>query len=89
MSAPIETVDAVTEEESSRRQHRTRERAARERHERFEVALEEFDKRAAAKRTSDRVSMTDPDARVMKQAEGHRAERQRADRNRRGARRHS
>jgi transposase len=68
--AAVAALDAVSEEESSRQQQRARERAAREKRERLEAALQEFDKLAAAKSTVDRVSTTDPDARVMKQADG-------------------
>jgi transposase len=68
--AAVAALDAVSEEESSRQQHRARERAAREKRARLEAALQEFDKLTATKSTVDRVSTTDPDARVMKQADG-------------------
>ena len=41
-------------------------RARRERRQRLESALKEFDKLKAAKSRVERVSTTDPDARVMK-----------------------
>jgi transposase len=66
----VEAFDAQTEEESSRQMQAARQRAKRERQERLESALKEYDKLEAAKSRVKRVSTTDPDARVMKQAEG-------------------
>jgi transposase len=66
----MEELDAQTEEESSRRVQGARKRARRERRERLESALKQFDKLKASKSRVDRVSTSDPDARVMKQAEG-------------------
>jgi transposase len=59
----------------SRREQAARERAARERQERIERALAELPKVRAAKKTEEkreqaRVSTTDPEARVMKMADG-------------------
>jgi len=51
--------------------HRARERAVREKKERMEHALGELEKmKADAGKKESRVSMTDPDARVMKQSDG-------------------
>ncbi len=67
----VEAVEAKEEEEASLQMARARERARRERQERLATALEEWkglqEEKADAKR---RVSVTDPDARVMKQADG-------------------
>lgn len=68
--AAVEALDAVSEEDSSRQMERARERAVREHHARLEAALQEFAKLEAAHSRVDRVSTTDPDARVMKQADG-------------------
>lgn len=57
-----------------RRQHRARERAARERHERVELALGQLAQVEAQKKAADkdqaRVSTTDAEARVMKMGDG-------------------
>jgi transposase len=66
----VEALEAQTEEESSRQMKAAQQRARRERRQRLESALKEFDKLKAAKSRVERVSTTDPDARVMKQAEG-------------------
>ena len=66
----VEALNAQTEEESSRQMQAAQQRARRERQERLESALKEYDKLKAAKSRIDRVSTTDPDARIMKQAEG-------------------
>ena len=66
----VEELDAQPEEESSRQMQRARERARRERRERLESALKQFDKLKASKSRVDRVSTSDPEARVMKQADG-------------------
>ena len=58
----------------SRRQHKARDRAARERQERVQRALEQFPQVEAQKKPKDkdkaRVSTTDADARVMKMGDG-------------------
>ena len=68
----VAAVEEMGEEETSRRAAKARERAQHERKERLEQALEEFEK--LAKEGSDkekrRVSTSDPQARVMKQADG-------------------
>jgi transposase len=66
----VEALEAQTEEQSSRRIQAAQERARRERRQRLESALKEFEKLKTAKSRVERVSTTDPDARVMKQAEG-------------------
>jgi transposase len=68
--AVVEALEAMPEEEGRARQQRARERGARDRQRRLEAALQEFDKLAAAQSRMTRVSTTDPDARVMKQADG-------------------
>jgi transposase len=77
MKAALEQVEAVNqmpEEESSLRTAKARERAQRERRERLGAALNEFEKLQAEGKVKDkkktRVSMTDPEARVMKQPDG-------------------
>jgi transposase len=66
----VEALDRIGEEESSLRVQRARERAARERGQRLEAALRQFADLEANKSRVDRVSTTDPDARVMKHADG-------------------
>ena len=70
----VEAVEAMSEEETSRRVAQARKRAARERQERLKRALEEFEKLAEEGSGKDpekrRVSTSDPQARVMKQADG-------------------
>lgn len=66
----VEALERMSEEESSLRVRRARERAAREREQRLESALVQFQDLEASKSRIDRVSITDPDARVMKQADG-------------------
>jgi transposase len=66
----VAALDAQSEEETSCQMQAAQERAKRERQERLESALKEFDKLKAAKSRVNRVSTSDPDARVMKQAEG-------------------
>jgi transposase len=70
----VAAVGGLSEEETSRRITKARQRAARERQERLEQALEEFNKLAEEGRGKDkenrRVSTSDPEARVMKQAGG-------------------
>lgn len=70
----VEAVDGIAEEESSRRAAKARERAQRERQQRLEAALKEFEDLADEGDHKDqekrRVSTTDPQARVMKQPDG-------------------
>jgi transposase len=70
----VEAVDGMTEEESTRRVAKARQRTQRERQERLGSALEEFEKLKAERSVKDkkktRVSTTDPQARVMKQPDG-------------------
>jgi transposase len=70
----VAAVEAMSEAETSRRVAQARKRAQRERQERLEKALEEFEKLAEEGSGKDkekrRVSTTDPQARVMKQADG-------------------
>jgi transposase len=70
----VEAVDEMAEEESSRRRAKARQRAQRERQERLRSALKEFEKLEAEGAIKDkgkmRVSLTDPEARVMKQPDG-------------------
>ena len=70
----VAAVGALSEEETSRRIAKARKRVARERQERLEQALEEFNKLAEEGRGKDkerrRVSTSDPEARVMKQPDG-------------------
>ena len=66
----VEALEAQTEEESSRQMQAAQQRARRERTEHMESALKEYNKLEAAKSRVKRVSTTDPDARIMKQAEG-------------------
>ena len=66
------TLESMSEEESSRRAAKARERAQRERKERLEQALEEFNQLAEQDKDKEhrRVSTSDPEARVMKQPGG-------------------
>lgn len=70
----IKAVDQVSEEETSRRVEKARQRARRERTERLETALKQFDEAKSEGGVKDskkpRVSMTDPEARIMKQPDG-------------------
>lgn len=68
----VAAVGAMSEEETSRRMAKARQRAARERQERLEQALEEFNKLAEEGKDKEkrRVSTSDPEARVMKQPDG-------------------
>lgn len=68
--AHVEALEAMPEDDGSLQQRKARERARREKVARLEAALQEFEKLAAAHSTVTRVSTTDPDARVMKQADG-------------------
>jgi transposase len=66
--------DPRTTEEVSSRVAKARQRAAREKQQRLEKALEELEKIRACKSSEEkkkaRVSMTDPEARIMKQSDG-------------------
>ena len=68
----VEAVEALSEEETSRRMAKARQRAARERQERLEQALKEFEQLAKEGKDKEnrRVSTSDPEARVMKQPDG-------------------
>ena len=68
----VEVVGAMSEEETSRRMAKARQRAARERQERLEQALKEFNQLAEQGKDKEkrRVSTSDPEARVMKQPDG-------------------
>ena len=68
----VEAVGALSEEETSRRMAKARQRAARERQKRLEQALEEFNQLAEEGKDKEkrRVSTSDPQARVMKQPDG-------------------
>lgn len=68
----VEAVEALSEEETSRRIATARQRAARERQERLEQALKEFNQLGEEGKDKEkrRVSTSDPEARVMKQARG-------------------
>lgn len=71
-AAQVAAVEAMSEEETSRRVAKARQRAARERQERLEKALKEFEKLegSAKDKENRRISTTDPQARVMKQPDG-------------------
>jgi transposase len=68
----VEAVQALSEEETSRRMAKARKRAARERQERLEQALKEFNQLAEEGKDKEkrRVSTSDPESRVMKQPDG-------------------
>jgi len=70
----VVAVEALSEEETSRRISKARSRAQRERQQRLEQALEEFEKLAEQGSGKDpenrRVSTSDPQARIMKQPDG-------------------
>ena len=70
----VAAMEALSEEETSRRMVKARQRAAQQRQERLEKALKEFGKVAEEGSGKDkekrRVSTTDPEARVMKQPDG-------------------
>ena len=68
--AVVAALDATGEEEVSRQAQKARERVARERRDKLEAALAQFEELKKAKSTVERVSVTDPEARVMKLAEG-------------------
>ena len=68
----VKAVGAMSEEETSRRMVKARERAARERQRQLEQALNEFNKliEEGQDKEKRRVSTTDRQARVMKQPDG-------------------
>ena len=70
----LEEMEQVMPNERTARQKAAQERAAKERVQRLEAALEQMPKvkaaKPAAKREEARVSSTDPEARVMKMADG-------------------
>lgn len=68
----VEAVQALSEEETSRRVAKARKRAARERQQRLEQALEGFNQLAEQGKDKEkrRVSTSDPEARIMKQPDG-------------------
>jgi transposase len=68
--AHVEALEAMPEAEGRLQQQKARERAQRVKLERLEAAVKEFEQLEAARSTVTRVSTTDPDARVMKQADG-------------------
>jgi len=70
--AQVAAVEAMSEEEGSRRMAKARQRAARQRQERLEQALKEFDQLEKEDKDKEqrRVSTSDPEARVMKQPGG-------------------
>ena len=70
--AQVAAVEAMSEEEGSRRMAKARQRAARERQERLEQALKEFEqlKKEDKDKEQRRVSTSDAEARVMKQPGG-------------------
>jgi len=76
LEAAAEQVKRLSEEVDQepgmgqRRKEAARQRAVRERHERIVHALEEMQELKAEKKESPRVSTTDPEARVMKMADG-------------------
>jgi len=74
LQAAEEQVQQSPDEEVSLRTERARERAAQEKKERMEHALRELEKISKTKprgeKKEPRVSMTDPDARIMKQSDG-------------------
>ena len=70
--AQVAAIEAMSEEEGSRRAQKARERAARERQRRLEQALKEFEqlKKEGKDKEQGRVSTSDVEARVMKQPGG-------------------
>jgi transposase len=70
--AQVAAIEAMSEEEGSRRAIKARERAARERQQRLEQALKEFAqlKKEGTDKQTGRVSTSDVQARVMKQPGG-------------------
>lgn len=74
LKAAEELVGQAPDEEASPRAAKARERAAQEKKERMEHALLELEKirktKSPGKKKEVRASMTDPDARIMKQSDG-------------------
>jgi hypothetical protein len=70
--AQVAALDAQSEEETSRRMGKARQRAVRQRQERLERALKEFEQleKQAKDKGQRRVSTSDPEAPVMKQPDG-------------------
>jgi transposase len=73
--AQVKALEEVPEEEMMARVVKARQRAAREKQERLELALEELEKIRARKLGAEakkeaRVSESDPEARIMKQSDG-------------------
>src|SRR6185503_11297265 len=70
--AQVAALDAQSEEETSRRMVKARQRAAHQRQERLEQVLKEFEQLEKEGRDKEHrgVSITDPEARVMKQPDG-------------------
>jgi len=66
----VKELEQQSDEEASKQQTRARKRAAHERMERLESALKQFEELEANKSQAERVSTTDPEARVMKLPEG-------------------
>jgi transposase len=71
----VKALEDLSEEEMSARIMKARQRAAREKQHRLEMALEELGKIRASKKGTEakkeaRASMSDPEARVMKQSDG-------------------
>jgi transposase len=68
----VAALQAQSEEETSRRMVKARQRAARQRQERLEQVLKEFEQLEKQGRDKEhrRVSTSDPEARVMKQPDG-------------------
>jgi transposase len=68
--AAVDALATTSEDETNLQRERARARAAREKQERLERAFRAFDELKAASSMVTRVSTTNPDARVMKQADG-------------------
>ena len=66
----VQEVDQLTEEESSELRARARERGRQQRRQRLESALREFEKLKAEGKEKEKLSITDPEARKMKQSDG-------------------
>lgn len=71
----VKALEELSEEEMGARLVKARKRVAREKQQRLELALEELGKIRGSKKGSEskaeaRVSMSDPEARIMKQSEG-------------------
>lgn len=66
----VESLEREGEQQAPGPSGAARQRVAREREERLASALKEFEKLEAGRSRVDRVSTTDPEARIMKQADG-------------------